>query len=304
MHSSAAADILLLSLENVFVTAEPAPIHVVFCQCSRANLHNPQVRQGAWDAIANSGETVHVVDDLCELSARRDPRLAAWASQPSLVVAACFDRAVRSLFAAAQAPLNESATVVNLRSDDAQSIDRLAQTLPAAKSAAPDGRPDAASAGQRGAPSAAASGAAWYPWFPVIDYDRCVNCKQCLSFCLFGVYAMAEGKVRVVQPEKCKTNCPACARVCPQMAIIFPKFKDRPINGDQVRPEDLRRKDVKIDVASLAKGDLRQALAHRGGALPDVSLADLQAKAGEFLARQPLPDKTQPQEPPANRDTP
>src|SRR5690349_15887991 len=28
----------------------------------------------------------------------------------------------------------------------------------------------------------------WKPWFPVIDYDRCTNCMQCLSFCLFGVY--------------------------------------------------------------------------------------------------------------------
>ncbi len=25
---------------------------------------------------------------------------------------------------------------------------------------------------------------AWKPWFPVIDYDRCTNCMQCLSLCL------------------------------------------------------------------------------------------------------------------------
>src|SRR5262245_34110763 len=30
----------------------------------------------------------------------------------------------------------------------------------------------------------------WKPWFPVIDYDRCTNCMQCLSFCLFGVYGV------------------------------------------------------------------------------------------------------------------
>ncbi|MEM9803556.1 MAG: hypothetical protein AAGA20_24785, partial [Planctomycetota bacterium] len=30
---------------------------------------------------------------------------------------------------------------------------------------------------------------AWTPWFPVIDYDRCTNCMQCLSFCLFDVYS-------------------------------------------------------------------------------------------------------------------
>ena len=34
-----------------------------------------------------------------------------------------------------------------------------------------------------------ASGA-WKPWFPVIDYDRCTNCMQCLTFCLFDVYGV------------------------------------------------------------------------------------------------------------------
>ena len=74
----------------------------------------------------------------------------------------------------------------------------------------------------------------WVPWFPVIDYDRCRNCKQCLNFCLFGVYQLSpEGKVEVQNPSGCKTNCPACARMCPQKAIIFPKYADAPINGDE-----------------------------------------------------------------------
>src|SRR2546422_3501427 len=34
----------------------------------------------------------------------------------------------------------------------------------------------------------------WKPWFPVIDYDRCTNCMQCLSFCLFGVYGVEDRK--------------------------------------------------------------------------------------------------------------
>jgi NAD-dependent dihydropyrimidine dehydrogenase PreA subunit len=67
----------------------------------------------------------------------------------------------------------------------------------------------------------------------VIDYDRCRNCKQCLNFCLFGVYQLSEeGKVEVRKPAGCKTNCPACARMCPQKAIIFPKYAEAPINGD------------------------------------------------------------------------
>ncbi|MCD6405162.1 MAG: 4Fe-4S binding protein, partial [Planctomycetes bacterium] len=65
----------------------------------------------------------------------------------------------------------------------------------------------------------------WVPWFPVIDYDRCINCKQCMNFCLFGTFSLSEdGTVVVSSPSSCKTNCPACGRICPQVAIMFPKY--------------------------------------------------------------------------------
>ncbi|MFA8437078.1 MAG: ATP-binding protein [Marinifilaceae bacterium] len=74
----------------------------------------------------------------------------------------------------------------------------------------------------------------WKPWFPVIDYDRCTGCQKCLNFCLFGVYATDEnGKVVVAEPANCKDLCPACARVCSENAIIFPKHKDSPIDGGE-----------------------------------------------------------------------
>src|SRR5262249_25948757 len=62
---------------------------------------------------------------------------------------------------------------------------------------------------------------AWKPWFPVIDYRRCTNCMQCLSFCLFDVYGVSsEGKIQVRNQDNCKTDCPACSRVCPEVAIM------------------------------------------------------------------------------------
>jgi Pyruvate/2-oxoacid:ferredoxin oxidoreductase delta subunit len=60
-------------------------------------------------------------------------------------------------------------------------------------------------------------------WYPVVDGSRCVNCQHCLQFCLFGVYALdAQGRVAVCNPDHCKPGCPACARICPQSAIMFP----------------------------------------------------------------------------------
>jgi Pyruvate/2-oxoacid:ferredoxin oxidoreductase delta subunit len=104
----------------------------------------------------------------------------------------------------------------------------------------------------------------WKPWFPVIDYDRCTNCMQCLSFCLFGVYGVdAERRIQAQNHDNCKTNCPACSRVCPEAAIMFPKYKAGPINGDVVRDEDLQREKMKVDISALLGGDVYSLLRDR-----------------------------------------
>jgi NAD-dependent dihydropyrimidine dehydrogenase PreA subunit len=104
----------------------------------------------------------------------------------------------------------------------------------------------------------------WKPWFPVIDYSRCTNCMQCLSFCLFDVYGVsAEGKIQVRNQSNCKTDCPACSRVCPEVAILFPKYRHGPIHGGEIDPQDLRREAMKVDISALLGGDIYQALRDR-----------------------------------------
>ncbi|HSI12438.1 MAG TPA: ferredoxin family protein [Chthoniobacter sp.] len=101
----------------------------------------------------------------------------------------------------------------------------------------------------------------WKPWFPVIDYDRCTNCMQCLSFCLFGVYGVDGDKhIQVQNNDNCKTNCPACSRVCPEAAIMFPKYKSGPINGDLVSDSDLAKEKMKVDISALLGGDVYSML--------------------------------------------
>jgi NAD-dependent dihydropyrimidine dehydrogenase PreA subunit len=69
-------------------------------------------------------------------------------------------------------------------------------------------------------------------WYPVIDYSRCTNCLECLDFCLFGVYGMSAAEaILVEQPDNCRKGCPACSRVCPENAIIFPQHKSPAIAG-------------------------------------------------------------------------
>lgn len=120
----------------------------------------------------------------------------------------------------------------------------------------------------------------WKPWFPVIDYARCTNCMQCLSFCLFDVYGVSqEGKIQVQNNDNCKTNCPACSRVCPEVAIMFPKYSSAPINGDVVNTDDLRREKMKVDITSLLGGDIY------------ASLKDRSAQAKSRFSKERSPDK-------------
>ncbi len=70
-------------------------------------------------------------------------------------------------------------------------------------------------------------------WYPVIDYSRCTNCMECIDFCLFGVYGLDRSDaILVEQPDSCRKGCPACSRVCPESAIIFPQHKTPAIAGD------------------------------------------------------------------------
>ena len=55
----------------------------------------------------------------------------------------------------------------------------------------------------------------------------------------------------------------ACSRVCPEVAIMFPKYKAGPINGDAVSSEDVRREAMKVDISALLGGDIYQALRAR-----------------------------------------
>jgi len=87
-------------------------------------------------------------------------------------------------------------------------------------------------------------------WYPVIDYSRCTNCMECIDFCLFGVYGLDTlDRILVEAQDNCKKGCPACSRVCPANAIIFPQHKSPGIAG-----ADGEVAGLKIDLSKLFGG--------------------------------------------------
>ena len=200
------------------------------------------------EALADAGIAFESIADLCELAAKKDSALAACANTDQLKIVAFFPRAVKWLFDRAGAPLDDDRVeLFNARSGD---IDEIISALTASGTPGP-----ASHTGQKGD---------WIPWFPVIDYDLCVNCNQCLDFCLFAVYALAgDNSVEVAKPDGCKTNCPACARVCPERAIIFPKYEKSPINGDEVDELDLDDEKEMSELQELLGGDIHEIIRKR-----------------------------------------
>ena len=213
---------------------------IVICSCATHHRIAPAKIKELASRLPGDFQC-EIVSDLCGLTVREPERLAELVQAD--VVIACFPRAVRSLFqfAGLDLPIEK---ILDLRHAEVSAI--LAQL----------GLEPSAVSGPE--PMLPAWSEAWTPWYPVIDPARCIHCGKCADFCLFGVYSRENGQVNVTHPSGCKTNCPACARICPQSAIIFPKYDKSPINGGLAIEETLP-----VDPASIRKGGTYETLAAR-----------------------------------------
>ena len=64
------------------------------------------------------------------------------------------------------------------------------------------------------------------PWYPTIDYVKCMGCGKCVEYCKLGVYTFEEkdGRPRIAvgNPNNCVVLCNGCDAVCPAKAISHP----------------------------------------------------------------------------------
>ena len=68
------------------------------------------------------------------------------------------------------------------------------------------------------------------PWYPKIDYSKCISCEKCVDYCKLGTYEFEEkeGKKRAIvkNPNNCVVLCTGCDGICPTGAIKHPLKKE------------------------------------------------------------------------------
>ena len=68
------------------------------------------------------------------------------------------------------------------------------------------------------------------PWYPSIDYEKCISCGKCVDFCHMGAFAFEEkeGKKRSVvkNPNSYVVFCRGCEDICPAGAITHPSEEE------------------------------------------------------------------------------
>ena len=215
---------------------------VTICMCtSRPIIDREKVAQVA-RTLVGAGYTVRYEADLCERAISSAAKMQEIAAS---TVMACYPRAVLALFdRLALVP----AAVIDLRNSSSEDALKSFHLPPSPAAGEFDRSPIDSLPARPGQDA----------WYPAIDGNRCCNCGKCHDFCLFGVYELEEKKVKVRHPRSCKINCPACARACPQKAIIFPKYPKSPINGGLANEEA-----TGMDTKALYSEALRYRLSQR-----------------------------------------
>lgn len=99
---------------------------LLYCHCTYAKVVPAEVRNEVLERLGASGVAFEAVPDLCEMSARKDPALLDLRGREpgtKLRIAACYPRAVRWLFHAGGAPLEEGTFEIhNMREHSAGEV--------------------------------------------------------------------------------------------------------------------------------------------------------------------------------------
>lgn len=220
---------------------------IIFCTCQ-----GKEEKGKALDELRQSGNEIIVLNDLCGLAVEKPAQLRElFKHHGKVVLIACHARAVENILRFAELEADHFPQKI---------IDRKMENWQLEESeyfgkTKPEGKP---------VEIQNLNHSDWPSWYPVLDTTRCTSCGQCADFCLFGVYKKGDGWIKVVNPQACKNNCPACARICPHIAIIFPKYQfGGAISGSEEINEEAEMERQRKDIANFLGSDIYKGLEQR-----------------------------------------
>ena len=225
---------------------------IIYCNC-KGNIIDTERLEAIGNFVSKLNVPVVKLSDLCGVCAKQKGEIKnLFTGEDEILMIACYPRAVKLLLNSAGIETDgRPIHFINFRETDNDAIFNKVQDF-------------VINAGQSSSYTEIESDGEWASWFPAIDYERCTTCGQCADFCLFGVYEKTADKVTVVNPEGCKNNCPACARICPHTAIVFPKYKHGgAIAGDEAIDEIAEQQRQRQDMDDILGSDIYQALEQR-----------------------------------------
>lgn len=243
---------------------------VIFCNC-QGKIIEPSRLADIENELLTSRIKFSKLTDLCGICAtRKDDANRIFSIQEETLVIACYPRAIKLLLNHSGVILKANQiSVINCRE---LSIDEIKSRIQSFLS----GENNVISSPEIECDKE------WPAWYPVIDYSRCTSCGQCADFCLFGVYEKSDGVVKVLNPKECKNNCPACARICPQTAIVFPRYEmGGAIAGSDSIDEMAEQQRHLQDVDSILGSDIYKALELRKTKRKSIISTEAMSKALE-----------------------
>ena len=90
------------------------PTRIIYCHCAYAQVVPKATKEQVLQDLLDANVAFDAVADLCEMSAKRDPMLKQLSAEGDVKIAACYPRAVKWLFNAADAPIGDSTQILNM----------------------------------------------------------------------------------------------------------------------------------------------------------------------------------------------
>ncbi len=258
---------------------------IIFCNCRGGQQLDEQSYKPAYDHLVGlrpaevsttDSTAITIVDDLCHWAIRERQRLQDLTSGKNIVlIGSCSPRAMLNIFRYAGVDIQKEHINMYINYRNEPAADVIARINEIITENGPVTGVNNFTLDYKPANMA---------WYPILDTELCTQCRKCENFCLFGVYKFANSKVIVDKPTKCKPYCPACARICPHSAVIFPKHDAPEINGLAISHESESDKNNNI---SLGGPGLLNMLRNRNS---------LTAKAAELGIPKQVLDELNPEE--------